>query len=55
MIGKIKNVGNDLLLHAITHNNVHDAIALLADNEVDVNGPNINGMTPLHVSDLLIW
>jgi ankyrin repeat protein len=49
MIGKIKKVGNDLLFHAITHANVHDVIALLEENEVDVNCTNINGHTPLHV------
>ena len=37
MIGKIKKVGNDLLFHAITHANIHDVIALLEENEVDVN------------------
>jgi ankyrin repeat protein len=50
MIGKIKKIGNDLLFHAINHANVHDVIALLEENEVDVNCPNINGQTPLHVS-----
>lgn len=50
MIGKIKQVGNDIMFHAITHANVNDVIALLADNEVNVNGTNINGQTPLHVS-----
>jgi len=50
MLGPIKKVGNDLIFHAITHSNVHDVIALLEDNEVDVNCPNINGSTPLHVS-----
>ena len=48
MIHKIKKVGADILFHAITHHNIHDAIALLDDNEVDVNEKNINGMTPLH-------
>ncbi len=50
MIGRIKKVGNDLLFHAINHANVHDVIALLEENEVDVNCSNINGQTPLHVS-----
>ena len=54
MIGKIKKVGNDLLFHAITHANVHDMIALLEENEVDVNCTNINGHTPLHVRIILI-
>jgi ankyrin repeat protein len=49
MIGKIKKIGNDLLFHAINHANVHDVIALLEENEVDVNCANINGHTPLHV------
>jgi ankyrin repeat protein len=49
MIGKIKKIGNDLLFHAISHANVHDVIALLEENEVDVNCANINGHTPLHV------
>ena len=43
-------MGSDILFHAITHANVHDVIALLHDNEVDVNCTNINGQTPLHVS-----
>ena len=46
----MKKVGSDILFHAITHANVHDVIALLHDNEVDVNCKNINGQTPLHVS-----
>ena len=50
MIGKIKKIGGDLLFHAINHANVHDVIALLEENEVDVNCQNINGQTPLHVS-----
>ena len=49
MIGKIKKIGGDLLFHAITHANVHDVIALLDENECDVNCTNINGQTPLHV------
>ncbi len=43
MIGKIKQVGREIMFHAITHGNVHDAIALLSDKEVDVNVTNING------------
>ena len=43
MIGQIKKVGSDIMFHAITHANVHDVIALLNDNEVDVNCVNING------------
>ena len=35
---------------AIRAGNVHDVIALLDDNEVDINCKNINGQTPLHVS-----
>ena len=54
MIGKIKKVGGDLLFHAITHANVHDAIALLEENEAEVNTVNINGQTPLHVSIIII-
>ena len=50
MIGKIKKFVGDLLFHAINHANVHDVIALLEENEVDVNCQNINGQTPLHVS-----
>ena len=53
MIGRVKKVGSDILFHAITHGNVHDVIALLDDNEVDINCRNINGQTPLHVSYLL--
>lgn len=58
MIGQIKKVGSDIMFHAITHANVHDVIALLNDNEVDVNCTNINGQTPLHVSftlTRLLW
>lgn len=53
MIGKIKKIGSDLLFHSITHANVHDMIALLEENECDVNCTNINGQTPLHVSDFI--
>jgi hypothetical protein len=52
MIGKIKEVGNDLMFHAITHGNIHDMIALIVDKEVDVTRDkckNINGQTALHV------
>ena len=52
MIGSIKKVGNDIMFHAINHANIHDVIALLNDNEVDVNCTNINGQTPLHVRKL---
>jgi len=48
MIGHIKKIGGDLILEAINHHNIHDVIALLEDNEADVNGRNINGQTPLH-------
>ena len=50
MISKIKKVGGDILFHCITHHNIHDAIALLDDNEVDKNARNINGQTPLHAA-----
>ena len=43
MIGKVKKVGSDILFHAIKHGNVHDVIALLNDNEVDIDCTNING------------
>ena len=43
MIGQIKQVGKEIMFHAITHGNVHDAIALLSDKEEDVNCKNING------------
>ena len=46
-------MGRDILFHAINHGNVHDAIALISDKEVDVNCKNINGQTPLHVSSHL--
>ena len=52
MIGRVKKVGNDILFHAIQHGNVHDVIALLHDNEVDINCSNINGQTALHVRKL---
>ena len=55
MIGTIKKIGNDILFYAITHSNVHDVIALLQEDEVDVNCTNINGQTPLHVSTLFIF
>ena len=48
MLTKIKKVGADILFHCITHHNIHDAIALLEEGEVDKNARNINGMTPLH-------
>ena len=43
-----KYSGNDLLLHSIAHSNVKDILALLDDNEADVNACNINGATALH-------
>ena len=48
MIGKIKKVGADILFDNINHHNIHDVIALLEENECDVNARNINGQTPLH-------
>ena len=51
MIGRVKKIGGDLLLHAINHANVHEVIALIEEQEADVNYANINGQTPLHVSD----
>ena len=48
MLNKIKKVGNDILFHCITHHNIHDAIALLEEGEVDKDATNINGQTPLH-------
>ena len=50
MQAKVKKVGQDLMFYAINHGNVHDVIALLNDQECDVNVQNINGQTPLHVS-----
>ena len=49
MIGRVKKIGGDLLLHAINHANVHEVIALIEEQEADVNYTNINGQTPLHV------
>lgn len=43
-----KFLGNNLLFHAISHSNIKDLIALLEDNEANINGRNINGATPLH-------
>ena len=43
MIGKIKKVGADILFEKINHHNIHDTIALLEENECDVNARNING------------
>ena len=48
MMGRIKKVGAELLFTAIMDGNVHDAIAMLNDGEVDVNAKNHNGQTPLH-------
>ena len=45
----IKKLGSDLLFHAIVHGNTQEAIALIEDDEVDINCTNINGKTPLHV------
>ena len=50
MQASVKKVGGDLMFHAINHGNVHDVIALLTDQECDVNCTNINGQAPLHVS-----
>jgi ankyrin repeat protein len=52
MVGRVKKIGGDLLLHAINHANVHEAVALIEEGEADVNYQNINGQTPLHVSAL---
>ena len=38
-----KDVGADLMFHAVNHGNLHDVIALLEDKECDVNCKNING------------
>ena len=43
MIGSIKKVGKDLFFRAINEHNVHEVVALLQDNEVDVNDRNVNG------------
>ena len=51
MRATVKKVGNDIMFHSINHGNVHDVIALLVDQECDVNCTNINGQTPLHVSE----
>lgn len=50
MIGRIKKVGNEILFNSIQDNDIHTAIALLDDNEVDVNAKNYSGHTPLHVA-----
>ena len=52
MIGRVKKIGGDLLLHAINHANVHEVVALIEEQEADVNYANINGQTPLHVSKM---
>ena len=52
MIGRVKKIGGDLLLHAINHANVHEVVALIEELEADVNFTNINGQTPLHVSTI---
>lgn len=43
-----KYKGNNLLFHAIAHQNIKDIVALIEDNEADINSRNINGATPLH-------
>ena len=48
MLTKIKKVGADILFNSIIHHNIHDAIALLEEGEVDKDARNINGCTPLH-------
>eukprot|EP00826_Nyctotherus_ovalis_P035886 TRINITY_DN3124_c0_g2_i9.p2 TRINITY_DN3124_c0_g2~~TRINITY_DN3124_c0_g2_i9.p2 ORF type:complete len:206 (-),score=69.79 TRINITY_DN3124_c0_g2_i9:167-784(-) len=45
---EVKKLGADLLFHAIVHGNTQEAIALLEDDEADINCTNINGKTPLH-------
>ena len=47
---EVRKLGADLMFHAIVHGNTQEAIALLEDEEVDINCQNINGKTPLHVS-----
>ncbi len=48
MIGRIKKIGADILQVHISKNNIHDVIAMLEENEVDIDCKNINGQTPLH-------
>ena len=48
MLNKIKKVGGDVLFEHINKHNIHDAIAMLDEGEVDKNAVNINGMTALH-------
>jgi ankyrin repeat protein len=43
-----KTAGNSLLFHAINLSNIRDLVALLEDEEADVNCRNINNATPLH-------
>ena len=50
MIGRIKKVGAELLFNGIMDNQIHDVIAMLSAEEVDVNAQNHNGQTPLHVA-----
>ncbi len=45
--------GNSLLFHAISHQNIRDAIQLIEEKEADVNARNINGQTPLHFAVLV--
>ena len=37
MIGRIKKIGADILQVHISKNNIHDVIAMLEENEVDIN------------------
>ena len=43
MIGRIKKVGAELLFNGIMDNQIHDVIAMLSAEEVDVNAQNHNG------------
>ena len=56
MIGSLepRKIGDDLFFHAIVHGNIQDAVALLEDQEVDINCKNINGQTCLHVITYLV-
>jgi hypothetical protein len=46
----MKKIGADLLFHAVSTGDVHNMIALIEEQEADVNSNNINGQTALHVS-----
>ena len=48
MASSVKKIGGDLLFHAVAHCNIHDMVALLDEDEADVNCKNINGQSPLH-------